>query len=60
MLLDTDVALRLGTAAVAVALIPLGLSPLVVVLVLAALLAAQVVYELVEHAAKQTSGGAYS
>jgi low temperature requirement protein LtrA len=49
MLLDADVALRLGTAAVAVALIPLGFSPLVVALVLGALLAAQVVYELVRH-----------
>jgi low temperature requirement protein LtrA len=46
---DADVALRLGTAVVALALVPFGLSPLVVVLVLGALLAVQVVYELLEH-----------
>ena len=49
VLFDTDVRLRLATAAVALALVPLRLSPLVVVLVLAGLLAAQVAYELAEH-----------
>jgi hypothetical protein len=49
VLFDTDVRLRLATAAVALALVPFGLRPLVVVLVLAGLLVAQVAYELVEH-----------
>ena len=49
VLVDEDVRLRLATAAVALALIPFGLSPLVVALVLAGLLVAQVVYELVRH-----------
>ena len=49
VLFDEDVRLRLATAVVAVALIPFGLSPLVVALVLAGLLAAQVVYELARH-----------
>jgi low temperature requirement protein LtrA len=49
VIFSTDLALRLGTLAAALALVPLGLSPLVVVLVLAALLAAQVVFELLEH-----------
>jgi low temperature requirement protein LtrA len=49
VLFDVDVALRVGTAVVALALVPFDLSPLVVVLVLAGLLAAQVVYELLEH-----------
>ena len=48
-LFDTDVRLRLATALVALALVPLRLSPLVVVLVLAGMVAAQVVYELLEH-----------
>jgi low temperature requirement protein LtrA len=46
---DTDVALRLATAAVALALIPFALSPLTVVLVLAGVLVAQVVFELARH-----------
>jgi low temperature requirement protein LtrA len=49
VLFDADVLLRLAAAGVAVALIPFGLSPLVVALVLAALLVAQVGYELLEH-----------
>ena len=57
-LLDVDVGLRLGTAVVALALVPLELSPLVVVLVLAGLLAAQVVYELVEHEGHAGTAGA--
>jgi len=48
---DTDVWLRLGTAAVALALVPFALSPLTVLLVLAAVLVAQVVYELARHEA---------
>ena len=65
VLFDTDVRLRLATAVVAVALIPFRFSPLVVALVLAGLLVAQVVYELVEregHAApaKQSSAAPYS
>lgn len=50
-LLDTDVLLRLATAALALLLIPLGLSPLTVVVVLAAVLVAQVAYELARHEA---------
>ena len=46
---DTDVWLRLGTAAVALALIPFDLSPLVVVSVFAGVLAAQVAFELLRH-----------
>jgi low temperature requirement protein LtrA len=49
VLFDADVRLRLGTAAVALALIPFELRPLVVVLVLSALLVLQLAYELVEH-----------
>jgi hypothetical protein len=49
VLFDADVRLRLATAAAALALVPLGLSPLVVALVLAGLLVAQVAYELLEH-----------
>ena len=49
VLFDEDVRLRLGTAVVALALIPFGLSPLAVALVLAGLLIAQVVYELLQH-----------
>ena len=48
---DTDVWLRLGTAAIALALVPFALSPLTVLLVLAAVLVAQVVYELARHEA---------
>jgi low temperature requirement protein LtrA len=49
MVIDSDVVLRLSTAALALLLIPLGLSPLAVVWVLAGLLVAQVVYELARH-----------
>ena len=49
VVLDMDVWLRIATAALALALIPFGLSPLVVVLVLAGVLVAQVVYELARH-----------
>lgn len=49
VLFDADVRLRIATALAALALVPLHLSPLVVVLALAALVAAQVVYELLEH-----------
>jgi low temperature requirement protein LtrA len=49
VVVDTDVVLRLLTAAVALVLIPFGLSPLVVVSVFAAVLAAQVVFELARH-----------
>ena len=51
MVIDSDVVLRLLTAAIALLLIPLGLSPLAVVWVLAAILVAQVVYELARHEA---------
>jgi low temperature requirement protein LtrA len=63
VLFDTDVRLRLATAVVALGLIPFGPSPLLVTLVLAGLLAAQVVYELAEHeghVAKQDSSPRYS
>jgi hypothetical protein len=46
MLFDVDVVLRAATAAVALALIPLGLSPLTTIFVLATILVAQVGYEL--------------
>jgi hypothetical protein len=49
VLFDADVRLRLATAAVALVLVPVGLRPLVVVLVLSGLLVAQVAYELLEH-----------
>jgi len=49
VLFDTDVRLRLATAAVALVLIPFGLRPLVVVLALSGLLVLQVAYELLAH-----------
>jgi low temperature requirement protein LtrA len=51
IVLDTDVWLRLGTAAIALVLVPFALGPLVVLLVLAGVLVAQVVYELARHEA---------
>jgi hypothetical protein len=48
-MLDADVWLRLATAALALVLVPFGLPPLAVVLVLAGVLVAQVVYELARH-----------
>jgi low temperature requirement protein LtrA len=47
--LDTDFWLRLGTAGFALALVPFDLSPLTVILLLAAGLVAQVAYELARH-----------
>ena len=47
--IDSDVVLRLSTAAIALLLIPLGSSPLTVVWILAAVLVAQVVFELARH-----------
>jgi low temperature requirement protein LtrA len=49
MVIDSDVVLRLATAAIALLLIPLGLSPLAVVWILALVLVAQVVFELARH-----------
>jgi low temperature requirement protein LtrA len=49
VVVDADVVLRLLTAAVALVLIPFGLSPLAVISVFAAVLVAQVVYELARH-----------
>jgi low temperature requirement protein LtrA len=49
VVIDTDVVLRLVTAAIALVLIPFGLSPLAVVSIFAGVLAAQVVYELARH-----------
>jgi low temperature requirement protein LtrA len=49
MVIDSDVVLRLSTAAIALLLIPFGLSPLAVVWVLAVVLVAQVVFELARH-----------
>jgi low temperature requirement protein LtrA len=49
VVVDTDVVLRLLTAAIALVLIPFDLSPLTVLAVFAAVLVAQVVYELAEH-----------
>jgi len=49
VVVDMDVVLRLGTAALALALIPLGLSPLTVVAIFAGVLVAQVVFELARH-----------
>jgi low temperature requirement protein LtrA len=49
VVVDTDVVLRLLTAAIALALIPFGLSPLAVVSVFAGVLVAQVIYELARH-----------
>ena len=65
VLFDADVRLRLATAAVALALVPFELRPLVVVLALSGLLVAQVTYELVRHEehaapAKQNPVGPYS
>jgi low temperature requirement protein LtrA len=51
VLLDTDFWLRLSTAAFALAVLPFDLSPLTVSILLAAVLIAQVAYELVRHAA---------
>jgi low temperature requirement protein LtrA len=48
-ILCAGLALRLGTAVLALVLVPFGLSPLLVVLVLAGVLVAQVAYELLEH-----------
>jgi hypothetical protein len=49
VVVDVDVVLRLLTAAIALVLIPFGLSPLAVVSVLAAVLVGQVVFELARH-----------
>jgi low temperature requirement protein LtrA len=49
VVLDADVWLRLGTAALALVLVPLAFSPLAVVLIFAGALVAQVVYELARH-----------
>jgi low temperature requirement protein LtrA len=49
VVVDMDVVLRLLTAAIALVLIPFGLSPLAVVSVFAAVLVAQVVFELARH-----------
>jgi low temperature requirement protein LtrA len=49
VVVDVDVRLRLATAAIALLLVPVALSPLATVAVFAALLAAQVVYELARH-----------
>jgi hypothetical protein len=49
MVIDSDVVLRLSTAAIALLLIPFDLSPLAVVWVLAVVLVAQVVFELARH-----------
>jgi low temperature requirement protein LtrA len=46
---DADVVLRTVTAALALVLIPLGLSPLAALLLLVGVLVAQVAYELVRH-----------
>jgi hypothetical protein len=51
VVLDADVWLRLGAAALALLLVPLALSPLTVVLIFAGVLVAQVVYELARHEA---------
>jgi low temperature requirement protein LtrA len=49
IVLDADVALRVGTLAVALALLPFDLAPLTVLLVFAAVLVFQVALELVRH-----------
>jgi low temperature requirement protein LtrA len=49
VVVDADVVLRFATAAVALALLPLGLSPLAVVSIFAVVLVAQVVFELARH-----------
>jgi low temperature requirement protein LtrA len=51
VVVDADVVLRLLTAGVALVLIPFDLSPLAVVSVFAAVLVAQVVFELARHEA---------
>jgi low temperature requirement protein LtrA len=51
VVVDTDVVLRLLTAGIALLLIPFDLSPLSVVSVFAAVLVAQVVFELARHEA---------
>jgi low temperature requirement protein LtrA len=51
VVVDTDVVLRLLTAGIALLLIPFDLSPLAVVSVFAAVLVAQVVFELARHEA---------
>jgi low temperature requirement protein LtrA len=49
VVVDADVVLRLTTAAIALVLIPFGLSPLAVVSIFAGVLVAQVVFELARH-----------
>ena len=49
MVVDADVVLRFVTAAIALLLVPFGLSPLAVVSAFAAVLIAQVVFELAQH-----------
>ena len=49
VVVDTDVVLRLATAAIALLLIPFDLSPLAVVSIFAGVLVAQVVFELARH-----------
>ena len=49
VVVDMDVVLRLLTAAIALVLIPFGLSPIAVVSLFAAVLVAQVVFELARH-----------
>jgi low temperature requirement protein LtrA len=49
VVVDADVVLRFATAAIALLLIPLELSPLAVVSIFAVVLVAQVVYELARH-----------
>jgi low temperature requirement protein LtrA len=49
VVVDADVVLRLATAAVALVLIPFELRPLAVLSIFAAVLVAQVVYELARH-----------
>jgi hypothetical protein len=49
VVVDADVVLRLTTAAIALVLIPFGLSPLTVVSIFAGVLVAQVVFELARH-----------
>jgi low temperature requirement protein LtrA len=51
VVVDSDVVLRFSTAALALLLIPLGLSPLAAVWVLAVVLVAEVVFELARHEA---------
>jgi low temperature requirement protein LtrA len=49
VVVDTDVLLRLLTAAIALVLIPFGLSPLAVIAIFAGVLVGQVVFELARH-----------